>query len=86
MTKEESLQWEEEYNTKIKFFKTDYIGKMHIPTNVKFHPNLFQGTEKEYSDMITKHFQGKEDEFKITGSHSFYTFCEYNKIYNKLLK
>ncbi len=84
MTDEETLQWLEEYDTKVKFFKTDFRGKMHLPTNVNFHPNLLKGTEKEYEDICSKHLRGHEGEFKIIGTHTFDTYEDYIKIYKNL--
>ena len=69
---------------KIKYWKTDYKGTMHVPTKSGFHPNLFKGTEKEYNDIYDKYLKGREDEFKVTGIHSFDTWEEYIEKYKYL--
>ena len=69
---------------KIKYWKTDFKGKIHVPTIANFHPNLFVGTEKEYNDIYDKYLEGREDEFKVIGCHSFDTWEEYLKIFKHL--
>ena len=84
MSESEKLQWKEEYSTKVKFIKTDFEGKMHVPAETNFHPNLFKGTEKEYDSIVEKYLTGKDDEFKIIGYHTFDTYEEYIKEYKNL--
>ncbi len=81
MNKQEELEFQEEYETRVKYFKTDYSGHFWCPTGANFHPNLFKGTQKEYDDICKKYLYGHEDEFKIIGEHSFDTLEEYNKVY-----
>ena len=75
---------QQEYETRVKFFKTDYRGSFNCPASINFHPNLFKGTQKEYDDICKKYLYGKEDEFKITGEHSFNTYEEYLQTYKNL--
>jgi len=76
------IEEQQEYQTRIFYFKTDYTGKMHIPSKANFHPNLFKGTQEEYDDICKEYLYGKEDEFKVIGTHRFDTIEEYNKIFN----
>ena len=77
----DELLYQQEYETRVLYFKTDYKGSMHVPTEANFHPNLFKGTQKEYDQICEKYLYGKEDEFKIIGVHTFNTLEEYNKKY-----
>jgi hypothetical protein len=78
------IDHQQEYQTRIFFFKTDFKGTLHVPTIAKFHPNLFKGTQEQYDNICTEYLYGKEDEFKIIGIHRFDTIEEYNKTFNKL--
>jgi hypothetical protein len=64
---------------KIKYFKTDYKGRIHVPSNIGFHPNLFKGTQAEYDEIYDKYLKGREDEFKIIGVHVFDSYDDYLK-------
>ena len=68
------------------YFKTDFKGKIHLPTTVNFHPNIFKGTQKEYDEIYSKYLFGKEDEFKVIGTHKFDTYEDYLKVYKHLKK
>ena len=67
------------------YFKTDFNGRMHLPTNIKFHPNLFKGTQDQYNNICEKYLFGKEDEFKVIGTHKFDTYEDYLKVYKHLV-
>ena len=69
---------------KIKYWKTDFKGKMHVKSITGFHPNLFKGTEEEYNDIYENHLKGREDEFKVIGVHCFDTWEEYLKKFKYL--
>jgi hypothetical protein len=75
---------QQEYQTRVKYFKTDYRGNMNVPTEANFHPNLFKGTQEEFEDICRKYLDGKEDEFKIIGIHTFDTYEDYLKTYKNL--
>ena len=66
------------------FWKIDFKGKMHVPAEANFHPNLFVGTRKEYNNIYNKFLKGKEDEFKIIGEHSFDNYEDYKKAFGNL--
>lgn len=70
-----------EYTTRIKYFKTDYKGSMHCPTEANFHPNLYKGTQQQYDHIYNTYLMGREDEFKIIGVQEFDSLEEYNKKY-----
>ena len=76
---------QQEYQTRIRFFKTDFTGKLHVPTKANFHPYLFIGTQEEYDFICKEYLTGKEDEFKIIGVHVFDTKEEYWKEYGNLI-
>ena len=82
--KEEGL-YQQEYETRVVYIKTDFKGKMTIPTEANFHPYLFVGTRKEYDYIIDKYLRGYEDEFKIIGEHCFNTYEEYLKVFGNLI-
>jgi len=73
---------EQEYTTRILYFKTDFKGSLHVPNNIGFHPNLFVGTQKEYDEIYNNYLTGKEDEFKIIGVNTFNSLEDYNKKYS----
>lgn len=72
---------QQEYETRVLFFKTDFKGTLHVPAEANFHPHIFKGTRKEYDAICEKYLYGKEDEFKITGVHTFDTLEELSKTY-----
>ena len=63
-----------------KYWKVDYRGQMPSIEGHRFHPELFYGTAEEM-DNILDLLDGREDEFKIIGIHSFETYEDYEKIY-----
>lgn len=72
---------EQEYTTRILYFKTDFKGSLHVPTNIGFNPNLFVGTQKEFDEIYNNYLTGKEDEFKIIGINCFNSLEEYENSY-----
>lgn len=77
---------DDEYHNRVCYFKTDFKGGLHVPTEIDFHPYLWVGTQKQYDDIYDKYLVGKEGEFKVIGIHKFNTMDEYVAKYplNKL--
>lgn len=85
---QDDLDQQEEHETGVKYFKTDYKGSMcSPPTRLKlpdFHPNIFKGTQEQYDEIFDKHLCCHEDEFKVIGTHSFDTYEEYKQAFPEL--
>jgi len=75
------IDHQQEYQTRVFYFKTDFKGTIHYPTNINFNHNLFVGTQEEYDNICKEYLYGKEDEFKIIGVHRFDTYKEFRKIF-----
>lgn len=75
---------QEEYFTRVFYWKIDYRGTMTLPTHLNFHPNLWKGTQKEYDEIYDKYLKGREDCFKIVDTHKFDSLDQYNKSYKNL--
>ncbi len=80
----EQLKEQQEYETRVFYWKIDFSGSLHVPTNINFHPSLFIGSQSDYDKIYNNYLKGREDEFKITGEHKFDTLEDYNKKFKNI--
>jgi len=81
---QQEIDNQQEYETRVYYWKIDFTGSLHVPTNVNFHPSLFIGTQSAYDKIYDNYLKGREDEFKIVGEHKFDTIEDYNKKFKNI--